>query len=181
MFCMTRAKKKTVLGMSIGQITVSFHNLKSQNVKLSVSSPKSKYVAYLSVLSQLSSCQSLGRKNKHDILKTDRNMHLCRNVEVESWGNYNNLEHTYTQTYTWGNLINYTSDHSCWTCNTETEDTANPQTRNLVCSGFDSSRFLYNATCLTHGFFKRGEYIGKLWWSLTRQIKHSKRGRIRQV
>ena len=47
-------------------LTVSFHNFKSQNFKLSVSNPKSKYVAYLSVLSQISNCQSLGRKNKHD-------------------------------------------------------------------------------------------------------------------
>ena len=46
--------------------TVSFHNFKSQNLKLS------KYVAYLSVPSQISNCQGLGRKNKHDILKTDR-------------------------------------------------------------------------------------------------------------
>ena len=52
--------------------TVSFHNFKSQNFKLSVSNPKSKYAAYLSVLSQNSNCQSLGRKNKHEILKTDR-------------------------------------------------------------------------------------------------------------
>ena len=52
--------------------TVSFHNFKSQNFKLSVSIPKSKYVVYLSVLSQISNCQSLGRKNKHEILKTDR-------------------------------------------------------------------------------------------------------------
>ena len=41
---------------------------------MSVSNPKSKYVAYLSVLSQFSNCQGLGRKNKHDILKTDRNL-----------------------------------------------------------------------------------------------------------
>ena len=34
--------------------------------------PKSKYVASLSVLSQISNCQGLGRKNKHDILKADR-------------------------------------------------------------------------------------------------------------
>ena len=54
--------------------TVSFHNFKSQKFKLSVSNPKSKYVAYLSVLSQISNCQSLGRKNKFDILKTDRTM-----------------------------------------------------------------------------------------------------------
>ena len=52
--------------------TVSFHNFKSQNFKLSVSNPKSKYVAYLPVLSQISNCQGLGRKNKHEILKTDR-------------------------------------------------------------------------------------------------------------
>ena len=44
--------------------TVSFHNFKSQNFKLSVSNPKNKYVVYLSVLSQISNCQSLGRKNK---------------------------------------------------------------------------------------------------------------------
>ena len=53
-------------------ITVSFHNFKSQNFELSVSNPKNQYVVYLSVLSQISNCQSLGRKNKHDILKTDR-------------------------------------------------------------------------------------------------------------
>ena len=52
--------------------TVSFHNFKSQNFKLSVSNPRSKYVAHVSVLSPISNCQSLGRKNKHDILKTDR-------------------------------------------------------------------------------------------------------------
>ena len=52
--------------------TVRCHNFKSQNLKLSVSNPKSKSVAYLSVLSQISNCQSLGRKNKHDILKTGR-------------------------------------------------------------------------------------------------------------
>ena len=53
--------------------TVNFHNFKSQNFKLSVSSPKNKYVAYLSVVSQISNCQGLGRKNKFEILKTDRN------------------------------------------------------------------------------------------------------------
>ena len=53
-------------------ITVSFHNFKSQNFNSSVSNPKSKYVAYVSVLSQISNCQGLGRKNKHEILKTDR-------------------------------------------------------------------------------------------------------------
>ena len=54
-------------------ITVSFHNFKSQNFKLSVSNPKNKCVAYVSVLSRISNCQGLGRKNKFDILKTDRN------------------------------------------------------------------------------------------------------------
>ena len=53
--------------------TVTFHNFKSQNFKLSVSNPKNKYVAYVSVLSQISNCQGLGRKNKFEILKTDRN------------------------------------------------------------------------------------------------------------
>ena len=52
--------------------TVSFHNFKSQNFKLSVSHPKNKYVVYLSVLSHISNCQGLGRKNKHEILKIDR-------------------------------------------------------------------------------------------------------------
>ena len=54
--------------------TVSFHNFKSQNFKLSVSNPKITYVAYLSVLSQISNCQGLGRKHKHEILKTDRSI-----------------------------------------------------------------------------------------------------------
>ena len=52
--------------------TVTFHNFKSQNFKLSVSNPKSKHVAYVSVLFQISNRQGLGRKNKHEILKTDR-------------------------------------------------------------------------------------------------------------
>ena len=52
--------------------SVSFHNFKSQNFKLSVSNPKSKCVAYLSALSQISNCQGLGRKNKLEILKTYR-------------------------------------------------------------------------------------------------------------
>ena len=39
---------------------------------MSVSNLKSKYVAYLPVLSQISNCQGLGRKNKFEILKTDR-------------------------------------------------------------------------------------------------------------
>ena len=61
-----------VISISITVIitTVSSHNFKSQNFKLSVSNPRSKYAAYVSVLSQISNCQSLGRKNKHEILKT---------------------------------------------------------------------------------------------------------------
>ena len=59
-------------GIETRRSTVSFHNFKSQNFKLSVSNPKSKYVAYSSVLSQISNCQGLGHKNKHEILKTDR-------------------------------------------------------------------------------------------------------------
>ena len=39
---------------------------------MSNSNPERKYVAYLSVLSQISNCQGLGRKNKFEILKTDR-------------------------------------------------------------------------------------------------------------
>ena len=52
--------------------TLNFHNFKSRNFKLSVSNPESKHVAYLSVLSRISNCQGLGRKNKLEILKTDR-------------------------------------------------------------------------------------------------------------
>ena len=40
-------------GSPVKDRTVSFHNFKSQNFKLSVSNPKNKYVAYLSVLSQI--------------------------------------------------------------------------------------------------------------------------------
>ena len=48
-------------------------------VKLRVSNPKSKYVAYVSILSRISNCQSLGRKNKHEILKTDR---MCSSISI---------------------------------------------------------------------------------------------------
>ena len=51
---------------------VSFHNFKPQYFKLSNSNPKNKYVAYVTLLSQISNCQGLGRKSKHEILKTDR-------------------------------------------------------------------------------------------------------------
>ena len=54
--------------------SASFHNFKSQNFKLSVSNPKSKYVACLSVLSRISNCQGLGRKNRFEIMKTDRSL-----------------------------------------------------------------------------------------------------------
>ena len=61
--------------LRLNHTTVSFHNFKSQHFKLSVSNPKSKYVAYVSALSQKSNCQGLGRKNKHEILKTDRTLY----------------------------------------------------------------------------------------------------------
>ena len=51
--------------------TVTFHIFKSHNFKLSVSNPQKRDVAYLSVLSRISNCQGLGRKNKFEILKTD--------------------------------------------------------------------------------------------------------------
>ena len=62
--------------------TLSFHNFKSRKFKLSVSNPTNKYVAHLSVLSRISNCQGLGRKNKFEILKTDRiyiyiYIHMC--------------------------------------------------------------------------------------------------------
>ena len=59
-----RVNAGRVKSMFVG--TVSFHNFKSQIPKLSVSNPRSKYVDYLSVLSQISNCQGLGRKNKHE-------------------------------------------------------------------------------------------------------------------
>ena len=81
--CLLRIRKVGL--QSLGHLpTVSFHNFKSQDFKLSVSNPKSKYVAYVSVLSQISNCQGLGRKNKHEILKTDRiycvYMYVCMYV-----------------------------------------------------------------------------------------------------
>ena len=60
--------------------TVSFHNFKSQNFKLSVSNPNNTYVAYVSILSQISNCQGLGRKNKFEILKTDPTPNLPTNI-----------------------------------------------------------------------------------------------------
>ena len=51
---------------------VSFYNFKSRNFNLSVSNPKSRYVVDLSVLSRISNCHCLCRKNRHEILKTDR-------------------------------------------------------------------------------------------------------------
>ena len=52
--------------------TVSFHNFKSQNFKLRISNPKSKHDDHLSVLSRISNCQGLSRKNNFEILKTYR-------------------------------------------------------------------------------------------------------------
>ena len=75
--------------------TVSFHNFKSQDFKLSVSNPKNKYVAYVSVLSQISNCQGLGRKNKHEILKTDR-IKPC-NIVTQYCGSPRQLEPPFRQ------------------------------------------------------------------------------------
>ena len=76
--------------------TVSFHNFKSQNFKLSVSNPKSKYVVYLSVLSQISNCQGLGRKNKHEILKTDRSNRNSDNSSNSDISNSNTITNSNT-------------------------------------------------------------------------------------
>ena len=65
--------------------TASFHNFKSQNLKLSVSNPEKKYVACVSVLSRISNSQGLGRKSKVDILRTDRSsscMYVCMYVYI---------------------------------------------------------------------------------------------------
>ena len=75
--CCTSAPARRCLPLYCGCVcqlrdTVSFHNFKSQNFKLSVSNPKNKYVAYLCVLSQIWNCQGLGRRNKHEVLTTDR-------------------------------------------------------------------------------------------------------------
>ena len=63
-------------------IAVGFYNFKSRKFKLSVSNPKNKYVAYVSVLSQISNCQSLGRKNEHDILKTDHTITVTTTITI---------------------------------------------------------------------------------------------------
>ena len=54
---------------------------------MSVSNPKSIYVAFVSVLSQISNCQGLGRKNKHETLKTDRTgrAHYSSDHEDMAW------------------------------------------------------------------------------------------------
>ena len=74
--------------------TVNFHNFKSQEFKLGVSNPKSKYVAYLSVLSQISNCQGLGRKNKHEILKTDRMKKRAKKKEIHAQQKKSNSNRT---------------------------------------------------------------------------------------
>ena len=95
----------------LSNATVSFHNF-----KLSVSNPKSKYVAYLSVLSQISNCQSLGRKNKHNILKTDRNATCLMRPHVFSTA----LPiYIYTHMYTYIYIYTYIHMYMCihiYTC-----------------------------------------------------------------
>ena len=68
----SRLGARSLLAPPLGARSVSFHNFESQNFKLSVSNRKSKYVAYSSVLYQISNFQGLGRTNKLDVLKTDR-------------------------------------------------------------------------------------------------------------
>ena len=75
-------------------LTVSFHNFKSKDFKLSVSNPKSKYVAYVSALSRISNCQGLGRKNKYEILKTDRNNDNNDNTNNSNNSNGRSLKNT---------------------------------------------------------------------------------------
>ena len=60
---------------------LSRNRWRKKKFQLSVSNPKSKYVAYLSVLSQFSNCQGLGRKNKLETLKTDRILYHTSNYK----------------------------------------------------------------------------------------------------
>ena len=69
---------KSLLDRPVKTHAVSFHNFKPQNFKLSVSNPKNKYVADVSVLSKSSKSQGLGRKNKFETLKTDRRPYARR-------------------------------------------------------------------------------------------------------
>ena len=64
--------------------TASFHNFKSQISNRETQILKGKCVAYLSVLSRISNCQSLGRKNEHEILKTYRSWFVCVNKWLSS-------------------------------------------------------------------------------------------------
>ena len=81
-FYYSRFTKQFVV--TVAMVTVSFHNFKSQDFKLSVSNPKSKYVAYLSVLSQITNCLSLGRKSKHEFLKTDRSSSSSSSSSIDN-------------------------------------------------------------------------------------------------
>ena len=67
-------------GEDPASIRTVFMIFESQTFKLSVSNPKSKQVAYLSVLSQISNCQGLGRKNKFEILKTYRELYWANRI-----------------------------------------------------------------------------------------------------
>ena len=50
----------------------------------------------MSVLSQISNCQGLGRKNKHEILKTDREIYVRVDISI----------YLYVHTY-WYNIYAY--------------------------------------------------------------------------
>ena len=70
--CRRRASARPRNAISHVIVMASFHKFKSQDFKSSVSNPKNKHVAYVSVLSQISNCQGLGRKNNFKCLKTYR-------------------------------------------------------------------------------------------------------------
>ena len=79
---------------------------------MSVSNPKSKYVAYLSVLSQISNCQGLGRKNKHEVLKTDRTTTNDTTTNTTTTTTNNNNNTTTNTTTTTTATTNNNDDHS---------------------------------------------------------------------
>ena len=101
----------TSIHINIDVNTIGFHNFKSQNFKLSVSNPESKYVAYVSVLSQVSNCQGLGGKSKHEFLKTDR---IYIYIYIYTYTIYIYIYvyiHTYIHTYRHTDIQTYRHTH----------------------------------------------------------------------
>ena len=62
--------------------TGSFHDFNSQNFKLSVSNPKSKHAAHVSVLSRISNCQG-------EIIWNSENFWIIYNLKFNFWIIYN--------------------------------------------------------------------------------------------